>query len=234
MKVYVKKHAQQDARLAAFAHDIRTPLCCVTGAAQTALLRSRRGVDVSEQVEQILLAVSAMDRMLSQLCEAKERTARTRFRQDMLTRELLAMAGESAREKDQLLSVDLTALGEETYVCDYAALVRVLQNLLVNAVKYTQPGGLIALSAALEEADGLWACFSVCDNGPGMKPEFLSRLFLPFERAQETAHQPGRGLGLAIAKRLTERMGGGISVSSEWGKGTEFIVRVPLGVNAVK
>jgi len=230
MKVYVRRHAQQDARLAAFAHDIRTPMCCVTGAAQTALLKSRRGVDVGEQMEQILLAVRAMDRMLAQLCDAGQRSARTRFHQNMLTRELLAIVGEAAREKDQLLSVDLTALGERTYVCDYAALTRVLQNLMTNAVKYTPSGGLIRLSAAVEEEDGLWAVFTVSDNGMGMKPEFMQKLFLPFERARESAHLPGKGLGLATAKRLTERMGGEVAVKSEWGRGTVFSVRVPMGV----
>lgn len=229
MKVYVRRQAAQDARLAAFAHDIRTPMCCVTGAAQTALLRSRRGVDVEEQMEQILTAVRAMDRMLSQLCDVGLCSAKTRYTRDMLTRELLAMAGEAARQKDQLLSVDLTALGNGTYVCDYAALVRVLQNLLTNAVKYTPPGGRIDLSAETEEADGLWVRFVVRDSGMGMKPEFLNKLFAPFERAQESAHLPGKGLGLAIAKQLTDRMGGTINVQSEWGKGTEFAVRMPVG-----
>jgi len=229
MKVYVRRHAQQDTRLAAFAHDIRTPMCCVTGAAQMALSRSRQGRDVSEQMEQIMTAVRAMDRMVVQLCGGTQQLRCAAFTRDMLTRELLAMAGTAARKKDQVLSVDLTALGERMYLCDYAALVRVLQNLLMNAVKYTQQGGLIALSAALEES-GRFVRFAVRDNGPGMRPEFLDRLFEPFARARETAHLPGRGLGLAIAKRMTERMGGTISVSSEWGKGTEFAVRVPLAV----
>lgn len=230
MKVYVRRQAQQEARLAAFAHDIRTPLCCVTGAAQTALLKSRRGVDVEEQVEQILTAVRAMDRMLYELCGTQKRGARTRFTRDMLTRELLAMAGEAARDKDQLLSVDLTAMGERVYVCDYAALTRVLQNLLTNAVKYTQPGGRIQLHAELEEENGVWMRFAVCDNGMGMKPEFMERMFEPLERAKESAHLPGRGLGLAIARQMTERMGGELTAKSEWGKGTAFFVRVPLGV----
>jgi len=226
MKVYVRRHQAQDARLAAFAHDIRTPMCCVTGAAQLALLESRQGGDVSAQMEKILLAVRMMDRMLSQLCDAKPAPGRTPFTRDMLTRELLAMIGEAAREKDQVLSVDLTALGERTYLGDYAALVRVLTNLLSNAVKYTQPGGLIALSTAIEAGNVIR--FTVRDSGMGMKPEFISRLFVPFERAQESAHLPGKGLGLAITKRLTTRMGGTIAVSSQWGKGTEFSVRVPL------
>lgn len=227
MKVYVRRQQAQDARLAAFAHDMRTPMCCVSGAAQLAMMQSRKGADVSAQMEQILLAVNAMDRMLAQLCGSGRASGRSVFTRDMLTRELLAMIGEAAREKDQLLSVDLTALGEGKRVGDYAALVRVLTNLLHNAVKYTPPGGRIALDAAKEEAG--MVCFTVRDSGPGMKPAFLERLFEPFGRAKETAHLPGKGLGLAIAKRLTERMGGAIEVQSEWEKGTSFFVRVPLG-----
>lgn len=230
MKIYVKKQALQDVRLAAFAHDIRTPMCCVTGAAQMAMLRSSQGRDVSGEMEQILLAVRAMDRMLAQLCDQQERGKRTCFNRDMLTREILAMAGEAAREKDHLLSLDLTALGDRTYVADYAALVRILQNLLSNAVKYTASGGMICLKADIEEANGVYVRFIVSDNGMGMKPEFMKRLFEPFERAKESAHLPGKGLGLAIVQQMAERMGGEIVVKSEWEKGTEFTLRVPLGV----
>lgn len=232
MKVYVRRQSAQQSRLAAFAHDIRTPMTCVTGAAQMALQRSRQGGDVSEQVESILLAVRAMDRMLVQLCGGAEQQRQMRITQRMLTKELLAMAGEAARSKDQVLSIDLTALGGGAYLGDYAALVRVLTNLLSNAVKYTPPGGVIRVSAAME-AGGV-VCFTVADNGMGMKPAFLDRLFLPFERAKESANLPGKGLGLAIAKRLTERMGGTIGVRSEWGKGTAFDIRVPLCVENAK
>ena len=227
MKVYVKRHQMKDDRLAAFVHDIRTPMCCVSGAAQMAMMQSRRGGDVSAQMEQILLAVRAMDRMLSQLYEDKRTSDHAVFTRDMLTRELLALIGEAARKKDQVLSVDLMALGDQRYVGNYAALFRVLTNLLLNAVKYTQSGGVIILCAAQEE-NGLFR-FTVQDNGMGMKREFLKKLFTPFERAEESAHLPGKGLGLSIAKHLTEHMGGTIRVESEWGKGTRFDVCVQLG-----
>ena len=227
MKVYVKRHQMKGDRLAAFAHDIRTPMCCVSGAAQMAMMQSRRGADVSAQMEQILTAVQAMDRMLSQLCDVKQTTRNTVFTRNMLTRELLALIGEAARRKEQVLSVDLIALGEDRLTGDYAALVRVLTNLLENAVKYTPSGGLISLHAARTDEGSIR--FSVRDSGIGMRPEFLTKLFIPFERAQETAHLPGRGLGLSIAKELIERMGGTISVESEWGTGTKFDVCVQLG-----
>jgi len=171
-----------------------------------------------------------MDRLLLQLCDKQDRSVKTRFDRDMLTHELLAMAGEAARKKDQLLIVDLTALGERVYVADYAALIRILENLLSNAIKYTQDGGMICLNAAVDEKNGVYAHFVVSDNGMGMKREFMERLFDPFERAQESAHVPGKGLGLAIVRRMAERMGGRVEAKSEWGKGTTFDVHVPLGV----
>ena len=88
----------------------------------------------------------------------------------------------------------------------------------------------ICLNASVDEANGIYASFTVSDNGMGMKPEFMKRLFDPFERAAESAHLPGKGLGLAVVRQMTQRMGGVVSVRSEWGKGTEFTVRVPLGV----
>lgn len=226
MKVYVKRHAQQDARLAAFAHDIKTPLCCVSGAAQMAMAAGRQGKDISRQMEQILLAVGVMDRMLSQLSAGEKAPRRAGFTRDMLTRELLAMTAEAARQKDQVLSVDLLALGEGMYWTDFAALSRILTNLLQNAVKYTPTGGLITLCA--QRGEGNVMRFIVRDNGMGMKPAFLKRLFTPFARAQESAHLPGRGLGLSIAKELTRQLGGTIEVESAWGRGTTFTVCVPL------
>lgn len=226
MKVYVRRHAAQQERLAAFAHDIRTPMTCAAGAAQMALAAGRQGRDVSAQLEQILLAVGAMDRLVSELCSQSARPdAAQALTEEKLRRELLAMIGESAREKDQLLEIDLSALGGRAFACDEAALVRVLTNLLQNAVKYTPCGGRISLKAVVE-AGGLR--FVVADNGMGMKEEFLEKLFKPFERARESAHLPGKGLGMSIVARLLERMGGRIVVDSRWGEGTRFDVYVPM------
>ena len=211
-------------RLAAFAHDMRTPMCAVSGAA-------REGTDVSEQLEQILLAVRTMDRMLEMLTSAQADGETRAFTGDMLRRELLAMAGMQAARKGIMLSVDLCALGE--YAADYGALCRILTNLVSNAVKYTPPGGMVCVRAAEETVHRPWSgetrlALTVSDNGMGMKPEFMRRMYAPFSRAKESEHLPGKGLGLAITRELVRRMGGTISVRSEWGKGTAFTVRVPV------
>ena len=108
---------------------------------------------------------------------------------------------------------------------------QVLDNLIVNALKYT-PRGRITVSLQDDPARAGWASIEVCDTGPGIDTEQRDRIFQPFVRL-EGARQGGRegsGLGLAIAARLTERLGGEIHVDSATGQGSCFTVRLPLNV----
>ena len=224
--------ALEEERLAAFAHDLRTPMCAVSGAAQIAL-SAQEGTDVSEQLEQILVAVRTMDRMLERLTGAQADGGESAFTGDMLRRELLAMAGGQAARKGIALSIDLCALRDQRFWADYGALSRVLTNLVSNAVKYTPAGGTVCVRASAEAAHRPWGAeprltFIVSDDGMGMKPEFMRRMYVPFARAKESASLPGKGLGLSIAKQLVRQMGGTIGVRSEWGRGTAFTVRIPV------
>lgn len=216
-------------RLTAFAHDMRTPMCAVSGAAQMAL-SAREGADVRAQMEQILVAVRTMDRLLERLTSAQEAGEESTFTGGMLRRELLAMAGVQAADKGITLSIDLYALSDCRFCADYGALSRVLINLVSNAVKYTPPGGMVCVRATAEAARRMQThlTFIVSDDGMGMKPEFMRRMYAPSARAEESAHLPGKGLGLSIVRQLVRQMGGTISARSEWGKGTVFTVRIPV------
>jgi PAS domain S-box-containing protein len=111
---------------------------------------------------------------------------------------------------------------------DPVRLAQILANLLNNAAKYTPPGGRIALRAR-REGDAL--VLSVRDNGPGIPPEALPRLFEMFSRGEgeDRSRQGGLGIGLALARRLAEMHGGSIAAHSEGtGAGAEFTVRLPL------
>lgn len=217
-------------QLAAFAHDLRTPMCVAAGAAQMAL-EAGEG-DVSVQLRQILQAVSTMDRMLSAMSGAQESSGL--FMADMLRRELLAMTADKAMQKRQRLSVDLSGLDGFSFRADYAALCRLLINLLGNAVKYTQEGGCITLRAQLLKlpwrSRTVWLRFVVADNGMGMKRSFMRRMYAPHARAGESAHLPGKGLGLPIVRQMVRQMHGSIRVKSEWQKGTVFTVAVPAAI----
>lgn len=215
------------------AHDLRTPMTCVAGAAQTALLKLSRGQGADEQLQQILLAIGAMDRLLAQHCGEAEGKRRLDAR--ALSAEVRSLLDGRAGEKGQRFVVDLAPLEGAVLREDGAVLPRVLVNLAGNAIKYTQPGGHVALHGRLSVSGGRsFAVFCVEDDGPGMRAAFLRHAFEPFARARETSGEAGSGLGLAITRRLVRRMGGEIRVHSEWGRGSTFVVRVPLARRAAQ
>ena len=98
-------------------------------------------------------------------------------------------------------------------------------------------GGLIAISAECEHIDGRdWLRIAVSDTGIGIKPEDVARAFQPLTQldGSTTRAQGGMGMGLAIAKRMAQALGGDIMVASEPGKGSTFTLRVPLRLDEVK
>ena len=105
---------------------------------------------------------------------------------------------------------------------DRERLLQVLSNLLGNAVKFAPPNGTITVRALVE--DGWVHCF-IADDGPGIAPEALSRVFEPYWSGESST---GTGLGLSIVKGIVEAHGGTTSVQSQPGKGTTFGFRLPL------
>jgi len=124
------------------------------------------------------------------------------------------------------LTVSLPA-GPVSLVADPVRLEQVLANILANAAKFTDPGGDIRLTARAEAGQ---VVLQVRDNGRGIAPELLPRVFDPFWQGPGRGEQGvrGLGLGLALVKSLVELHGGSIAVRSEGpGTGAEFIVRLP-------
>jgi signal transduction histidine kinase len=103
-------------------------------------------------------------------------------------------------------------------------LERVLQNLLVNAVRHTPADGTVRVEAR-RSAGRLE--LAVADTGEGIAPEHLERVFDPFFRADPARHGAGAGLGLALAKRIVEALGGRISAESSPSRGSRFAVELP-------
>ena len=117
-------------------------------------------------------------------------------------------------------------LGQRIY-SDPARLRQVIDNLLTNAIKYTERGG-ISINAALRRDAGLLR-IEISDTGVGIDPDEMSRLFEPFYRSPQTAGMAeGSGLGLAVVRSLVDLMGGTIRVDSRVGQGTAVTVEVPI------
>ena len=102
-------------------------------------------------------------------------------------------------------------------------------NLLTNAVKFSEPEGVVGVS--LHPVEGSWVELAVTDHGIGITPEEMPRLFTRFFRSEEARRRviQGTGLGLAVVKEIVDRHGGDISVASEPGQGTTMTVRLPTG-----
>lgn len=117
-------------------------------------------------------------------------------------------------------------VGETVVEGDRTELGQVVTNLLSNAIKYTDPGGGVRLSARRQ---GRWVTVSCADSGLGISSEDQDRLFTEFFRSTnvEALTRPGTGLGLAILKRVVDRHGGKVTIASELGQGTTFLVTLP-------
>ena len=104
-------------------------------------------------------------------------------------------------------------------------MVQVLSNLVSNAIKYNRPGGWVRVTARLQAGE---VALVVADDGPGMSPAQVARLFQPFERLDAPRGTvSGTGLGLALSRQFAQAMGGSIEVDSAPGQGARFTVRLP-------
>lgn len=142
-----------------------------------------------------------------------------------LAAEVAARHTTRAAEKQQTLALPAAA-APLPFVGDAARLAQAIDNLVDNAVKYTPAGGRITVTA---ERRGAHACIAVADQGPGLGPEELGRLFQPFQRlsAQPTGGEASTGLGLHIARDFIARHDGTIEVDTAPGQGTTFTVLLP-------
>ncbi len=112
---------------------------------------------------------------------------------------------------------------------DAAAINSALTNVLSNALKFTPAGGEVTIAAELDEGE---VVFSVCDSGPGIPPEFRSRIFEKFFRVPTSSGPSGAGLGLSIAKNIVEAHGGRMDFQCPAGGGTIFRIHLPLAAAA--
>jgi len=218
--------------LSRVSHEFRTPLNSIMGFGQL-LEMADLTPDDQDSVRRILSAGRHLLDLINETLdigriEAGELTlslepVRT---VDVLT-EAVELVEPLAAERGIEVRGDMAACNLHV-LADRQRLKQVLLNLLSNAVKYNRQGGEVALGCR-EGEDGRLR-MEVTDTGYGIAAENLERLFVPFDRvgAEETAGVEGTGLGLALARRLVEAMGGTMGVHSEVGSGSTFWVELPL------
>ena len=221
--------------LANMSHDIRTPMNAIIGMA-TLIDRSADSPDkVREYTQKINLSGQHLLNIINDVLDmSKIESGKTvlnitRFGLRELLDQVQAVFQQQAGDKGQRFQLAIASLSHEWLFGDRVRLIQILNNLLSNAVKYTPSGGSIRLE--VEELSQLSASyarisFRVIDNGIGMQPEFLNRIFDSFSREEQSVTNAvqGTGLGMAIVKNLVELMGGTVHVESEPGRGSFFEV----------
>ena len=152
---------------------------------------------------------------------------RREFRLEELATSVVDFMKARADAKKQTLSLSLPAAPLSTFTSDPLALESIIGNLIANAINYTQEEGTIAVSV---EKVGDNVRIDVKDNGFGIEPKYLGKIFDRFYRVknEKTRFLTGTGLGLPIVKGLVESLDGSISVESEPGKGSTFTVLLPV------
>ena len=171
---------------------------------------------------------------MSKIDEGKMTIAHEVFNLENVAESLTSIIYPQAAAKGLKFTMPLVDLTETVLKGDSLRLNQILLNLLSNALKFTPEGGKISLEIRqLRKKDGkVRLRFTVSDNGVGMSSEFMDRLFLPFEQESAVTGQKygGTGLGMSITKNLVTLMGGTITVHSQQGEGSSFMVELDFDI----
>ena len=225
--------------LSRMSHDIRTPMNAITGMTEIVCAHIEDKERVRDCLQKIRLSSHHLLGLINDVLDMSKIengnfpiNMTPIFLPDEL-HEVIMIVLPEIRARQQRFDVHIKELHGETYSCDALRLRQILLNLLSNAIKFTPNGGTIVLeveAGRTEENGKAVLCFTILDNGMGMKPEYLEHIFEPFTREKDsrTDRIEGSGLGMAITKRLTDLLGGEITVKSRPEHGTAFKVFLPM------
>ena len=210
-------------------HELKTPLAIIRGEIELALRRPRTSEEFHVSLRVMLGEVDELIRLVDDLMLLVKSDARQlRLEQkEVLLEEVLAQIVDRFQDRAQKKNITIQSeLGVHAPVLgDALYLKRLFMNLIDNALKFTQEGGLIQISLALERGR---VVALVQDNGPGIAPEYQEKVFARFYRTDQSRSMEGAGLGLNIAKTICETHGGKLSLASQKGQGTAVTVDLPL------
>lgn len=213
-------------------HELRTPLTILQGEMELALTRERSSLEYKRTLESGLEETRRLARIVDSLAylarsDGSEEHSSFRRRSPISLMALATAAYQSLARvvEDKKQSLTIAGISEAFVLGDEEALNRVVRNLLDNAIRYTSPGGRIAISAEQTEIESL---FIVSDTGIGIASEDLPFVFDRFYRADKARfNDGGSGLGLSICQNIIAAHGGRVEVESALGVGSRFSVILP-------
>lgn len=224
-------NAAKDEFLMVVSHELRTPMTSLLGWVQMLMMGHIDAKETAAAVERIyesaVAEVEIIENILDVARLAVGKFVTRRERVDVSGIAEAALAQFQARAAERIITLDGEVSPGVLVTGDSDRLRQVVNNLLSNALKFTEPGGHVSL--AVSNGDGK-VRIEVCDDGIGIAPEFLAHVFDRFRQADEARSRRygGLGLGLAIAKHLVEAHGGSIRAASDGaGRGARFVVELP-------
>jgi signal transduction histidine kinase/ActR/RegA family two-component response regulator len=224
--------AAKSAFMAVVSHELRTPISAIL-AASADLQKHLAGADAG--TARLIAESGAMMRTLLNDLLDKAKMDAGKMAVELAAFDIRTLVADQLqfwRAEAERKGVDLRLSGVEDLpqwlMGDSIRIRQILNNLLSNALKFTDKGE-VALEIAAAAADGNWLLgFTVRDSGPGLSEEALANLFQPFEQAEAARNQGGTGLGLAISRDLARLMGGELSAQSRPGYGAAFTLALTL------
>ena len=229
--------------LSNMSHDIRTPMNAIIGFTTLAI----SNIDDKDRVKDYLTKTLASSNHLlslindvldmSRIESGKIHLEEVEVNLSDVLHDLKTIVSGQIYAKQLEFYMDAMDVTDEDVYCDKTRLNQIMLNLLSNAIKFTPAGGTVSVRVR-QLAGKVRGCgqyeFRIKDNGIGMSQEFAQKIFEPFERERTStvSRIQGTGLGMAITKNIVDMMGGTIKVQTAQGKGSEFIICLPMRTQA--
>lgn len=219
--------------MATLAHEVRTPLTGMIGLAEM-LVKRLRDTEQRGMAEAIMRSGGALDRILHDTLDLAslkagklEVNAEPANVSDLVI-DLRRLWSAQADAKGLSFNVSLLADGPYRVEADLGKVQQVANNLISNALKFTETGGVDVLVSTHDEEGDLSLTVEVCDTGPGLTPAQKNDVFRAFNKGNALKGEPGWGLGLSISKGLSSHLGGTLTVEDNPQGGSVFTMSIPV------
>lgn len=226
--------------LANMSHEIRTPLTAILGYSEMLLDEDQTKEEMEHEINSIITSGSHLQQIINDILDLSKIEAGQLVVEHLDVNvirffdELEAILGPQARDKGLSFDIDYRFPLPGSISSDPTRLKQILINLCGNAIKFTQQGGITIGASYLADDNQLQ--IAVTDTGIGMTEDEIAHIFKPFSQADESTSRRfgGTGLGLCISKQLAQKLGGDVTVSSEKGKGSQFVTRIDVCIDPDK
>ena len=218
-------------------HEIRTPVNAIIGLNEM-ILREELSDEARENAEHIEVASRTLLQTINEIMDisrletGRMEIVRSDYRTTAMLSEIESLVRLRAREKGLEFLIKVDPDLPSVLYGDEVRIKQILLNVITNAIKYTKTGSVTVTVGYVKEADLFRIVYDITDTGIGIREENIPHLFDAFQRVDEqnTYRIEGTGLGLSIVKQLLDLMDGSVSVRSEYGKGSTFLIEIPQEV----